>query len=640
MSDIFSPVGRVLPSAPAGPNVVTGVISDPPRNLAGAASGTILKGTVLGRGPDGLTSVATDKGVVQLATTAQLPAGSAVTLEVRNAGDRLQVLILNVDTSPNRQQNQPTTSTSTGGSTVAVGTGGSSGPSVSGTTAGAASPPLTSDPAGDVPTRPPPIEFVNNSLQAIVVHTPPASTLLPTPDVEVEAFTAPPVPVTAPADAAQKAQLLAQARLLVQTPADLLLASQGETASPVAPGQPSIPGEPVTGAGQTGGSTPSLSSTAAAPNPGSAVLLPPEIAQRIAALFAEGGEAKSALPPQLAHLNVGTTGPSGQQPVIAKIATGQEVTLNIIAVMAAKGAEIEIAPEAAKLTGAVAPLLGTVLGYTRAGHPVIETAAGTIMLQQRARLPVGAQVALILDPIVAAPATIGIPVTSPQQALLQLSGGWPSLDDVIAIFRGGAASDAGPPPPPGMPQTGPKLAAGLSNAIAALRSGDVQKLLGPLLAGRKLPADKEELVKRLREDFAQLSTLAQDRPDVDWRALFLPIYDERVGLTMINLYYRRGGGGKAEDPESKDNGTRFVVEVNFAALGAFQLDGLVRGKRFDLMVRSRRAVPPPQRREMMTIFEDALGLSGNAGTLEFRTMERFPIAPLEELRQSHDQVTA
>jgi hypothetical protein len=120
----------------------------------------------------------------------------------------------------------------------------------------------------------------------------------------------------------------------------------------------------------------------------------------------------------------------------------------------------------------------------------------------------------------------------------------------------------------------------------------------------------------------------------------LPVYDPRVGLTLINLYYRRGGGGKLGDPDSKENGTRFVVEVNFAALGAFQLDGLVRGKRFDLMIRSRRAVPPSERRALLGIFEDALALGGNTGGLEFRTMERFPVAPLEELRQSHEQVTA
>ena len=94
------------------------------------------------------------------------------------------------------------------------------------------------------------------------------------------------------------------------------------------------------------------------------------------------------------------------------------------------------------------------------------------------------------------------------------------------------------------------------------------------------------------------------------------------------------------DAVSSTDGTRFLVEVNFAVLGAFQLDGLVRGKRFDLMIRSRRAMPPSERRALISIFEDALALSGNSGGLEFRTVDRFPVSPLEELRQSHAQITA
>src|SRR5207237_7181803 len=111
----------------------------------------------------------------------------------------------------------------------------------SGGAIGSAPPPPTSGDGTAEPTTrpPPPIEFVNNSLRAVVVHTPPASTLLPTPDVDIEPFTAPPAPIAVPADAVQKAQLLAQARLLVQTPADILLAAQSETAAPaISPGTP------------------------------------------------------------------------------------------------------------------------------------------------------------------------------------------------------------------------------------------------------------------------------------------------------------------------------------------------------------------------------------------------------------------
>jgi hypothetical protein len=251
-------------------------------------------------------------------------------------------------------------------------------------------------------------------------------------------------------------------------------------------------------------------------------------------------------------------------------------------------------------------------------------------------------VALVLEPIVPTPSSVLPPITTAQQALLYLSNRWPALDDLIAVLRGTPSATPNDPEtaaPPGIPQTGPKLAAGLAAAISAFRSGEIEHLLMPLLAGRKVPVEKEEMVKRLKDEFTQLSDLAKDRPAVDWRALFLPVYDPRIGLTQINLYYRHNSGEGSES-EKKDQGTRFLVDVNFAALGAFQLDGLIRGKRFDLMIRSRSRLSRNQRQDIIGIFEDALEVGGNTGALEFRTVEIFPVSPLDELRQSRDDLTA
>ena len=51
MSDLFNPVGRGV-GALTGPTLLTGVVPDPPGSLLGLATGTILKGTVLGKGTD------------------------------------------------------------------------------------------------------------------------------------------------------------------------------------------------------------------------------------------------------------------------------------------------------------------------------------------------------------------------------------------------------------------------------------------------------------------------------------------------------------------------------------------------------------------------------------------------------------
>ena len=155
MSDLFNPIGRNLGSF-TGPTLLSGVVADPPRSLLELATGTIVRGTVLGKGPDGVTTVATDKGTVSVATNAQLPTGSAVMLEVRNAGgDRLQVLILSVETPSGRAS--PAHLPASG--PASTGTPSSGG-------AGSASNQAPAQPSPR-PAAPPPIEIIGSSVKAI-----------------------------------------------------------------------------------------------------------------------------------------------------------------------------------------------------------------------------------------------------------------------------------------------------------------------------------------------------------------------------------------------------------------------------------------------------------------------------------------
>jgi hypothetical protein len=67
-------------------------------------------------------------------------------------------------------------------------------------------------------------------------------------------------------------------------------------------------------------------------------------------------------------------------------------------------------------------------------------------------------------------------------------------------------------------------------------------------------------------------------------------------------------------------------------LGALQLDGLVRQKRLDLMLRSQREIAPELRQEIAAVFHDATTAAGFTGEIAFATSARFTVAPLDALR--------
>jgi len=288
---------------------------------------------------------------------------------------------------------------------------------------------------------------------------------------------------------------------------------------------------------------------------------------------------------------------------------------------------------------------GRIAGYTPTGHAVLHSPLGAIVLQGNLSLPVGTELSVAIEPALPTPGATTAP--SMPQSLLALSRGWPSLAEAIALLRSPAGAPAGAQPAAAdaaaalarLPQTGNRLAAGIIAAIQALSAGDVEALLGGLAALRQGAAGRDESVRKLRQEFSQISAQAQDKAGVDWRCFFIPVVDDGT-IRQINLFYRRDRGKKDKGDDADKSGTRFIVEVDMSKMGPFQFDGLVREKRFDLMVRSHVALTPKMRHEIGTLFQEALDLGEYKGNLVFQKVKEFPVSPLDEIEKSATRVSA
>jgi hypothetical protein len=343
-----------LPTAGPAPNILTAVIPDPPRQLAGLDNGTIIKGTVQGRDPDGLLVVVTDKGALKLSTPANIPSGTQVTLEVRTAGDRLQVLVLNIETQA------PSGTASQGPRT-----GSAQAPTTS-------TNPQTQPPPTTATTPPPaPVAIVGSVLHGTIVQT-------------------------APDTLSQLIRSLLPAPLAAQ-----LAVPAGQPGALPAPTvqTPALPGQPAPSGAQP--------QTDAAPHaPAGQESLPKalvsalqaDVRAKIETLFfatppAKGGSAPT-LPAQLSGtLLPGTQGNAQGTQALAQalklpiaLATGSEVRLRLIAVASAPGQPLAIATPAAAAQHTVA---GRIIGYTPSGNAVLHSPLGAIILQGALHVPVG-----------------------------------------------------------------------------------------------------------------------------------------------------------------------------------------------------------------------------------------------------------
>jgi hypothetical protein len=108
------------------------------------------------------------------------------------------------------------------------------------------------------------------------------------------------------------------------------------------------------------------------------------------------------------------------------------------------------------------------------------------------------------------------------------------------------------------------------------------------------------------------TTVATDPDGGAWNLLAVPLFDGDRPLPL-RFALRRPVPGR------RDDGARFLLQVDLSRLGGIQLDGRVQGRRLDLLMRSRAALAPDVRRELAGVFHDAASAVGLGGDIVFTT---------------------
>jgi len=208
---------------------------------------------------------------------------------------------------------------------------------------------------------------------------------------------------------------------------------------------------------------------------------------------------------------------------------------------------------------------------------------------------------------------------------------WPALHESMAVL---AAHD-----PAAMSQLatrsadgGGKLANSLLFFLAAAGRSSPEAWLGKE-ATDALERHNRSLLDMLKQDIAQLMTRATDGAG-EWRQVLLPLDARSADMPLIAMLFgqgahvdpdrehsRRDGG----DEQERDDLRRFVLEVQFSILGPVQLDGIIRGQRFDLTLRTALALPGTLRQDAMQLFDDAIAASAFTGQLSIQEKTAFPL---------------
>ena len=269
--------------------------------------------------------------------------------------------------------------------------------------------------------------------------------------------------------------------------------------------------------------------------------------------------------------------------------------------------------------------VATVTGAQVGGQPVVATDRGLLVLQAHPGLPAGTRLTLETLPPPA-------PTTLPRLAPLDPMGSrdWPALQHALDAMAQSDPQSARAVTAAILPQINARLATNMALFMGIVRGGvDPRAWIGDRGVRALEAAGRAELVDRLAEDLRGLQRQAEGGGG-EWRTYPLPLLHDGVMDRVVVRVRRREDDeeGEAERVERRGGGTRFLVDVNLSRLGRLQLDGLVRPKRLDLIVRSRDALPESLRTELRQIYAGAMADLRLAGDLGFQSGRAIAWVPL------------
>lgn len=176
------------------------------------------------------------------------------------------------------------------------------------------------------------------------------------------------------------------------------------------------------------------------------------------------------------------------------------------------------------------------------------------------------------------------------------------------------------------PRVSGRLGGGLAFLVAALRGGRLSDWIGGENSSRIDLPSRPDGRHTVEAEFRDLARMAQERGPDGWRAQPLAVLDGGA-IQPVMLYIHRPPRRRKTDPNPDDASQRFMLDLKLSRAGPMRIDGLLRPKVLDVIIRTERAVPSRIQRELRQVFATTLEGAGLGGSLGFQKVEHLPPAP-------------
>jgi hypothetical protein len=196
-------------------------------------------------------------------------------------------------------------------------------------------------------------------------------------------------------------------------------------------------------------------------------------------------------------------------------------------------------------------------------------------------------------------------------------GPWPVMEEIFQtlahIAPPAAQAMSALTPSPASPQ---QMTPAALFFIAAARGGDITSWLGDKTIDILRSNGKSGILSRLTQEGGLLSRLGAEPVSQEWRGMSLPMFWQNE-FHKITLYYKQDKQANDND-NTQGKSTRFVFDLNLSHMGKVQIDGLFKGTRLDLILRTEQHFSQNVQMDMRATFAKALKEAQCTGELSFQ----------------------
>lgn len=137
--------------------------------------------------------------------------------------------------------------------------------------------------------------------------------------------------------------------------------------------------------------------------------------------------------------------------------------------------------------------------------------------------------------------------------------------------------------------------------------------LGPDVSSKLVQLGGKKIIDKINHDFSRLARLAVENAASDWRPHLIPLQNGNdisaipILIKQINNENEENkNNDQNDDNNNKIKATRFILELTLSQFGTLLIDGLLKGPRLDIIIKSVKPISLSIKMKLTKQYNDAL----------------------------------